>query len=160
MGTERRPRFTRARPAARTAGRPGRGAVARRRPSLPGGGGVPSRSTRRVRLPGWRELAGGNEKAPPRRRPSFDSVSTARFGLFILALALAFTLYVGHVHASQELLTDVQRLRREQLTLNLKYNRLKGAYDQMTSPARIYERARALGLVEGITYGPTIRIEP
>lgn len=43
----------------------------------------------------------------------------------------------------------------------LEYNRLKGEFDRATSPAVIYERARALGLVEGFTYGPVvIRVQP
>ncbi|QXD17083.1 cell division protein FtsL, partial [Rhodocaloribacter litoris] len=120
----------------------------------------PRRTPRRLKLPTWDDLAGGNGPAAAAgRRPAFDSVSTLRFALFLLVLALAVTLYVGHVHASQEVLTEVQRLRRENLDLHLKYNRLKGEYDQMTSPARIYERARGLGLVEDVTYGGTITIE-
>jgi hypothetical protein len=35
-------------------------------------------------------------------------------------------------------------------------NRFHGVLDQMTGPAAIYERARALGLEEDIMYGPAI----
>ncbi len=79
--------------------------------------------------------------------------------MLILAVAALVTLYVGHVHASQNLLTEVQQLRRENLNLHLKYNRLKGSFDEVASPARIYARAHDLGLVEDVTYGPNIRLD-
>lgn len=78
----------------------------------------------------------------------------------ILVIAALFTLYVGHVHATQALLADLEGARRDNLRLHLKHNRLKGEFDRATGPAVIYERARALGLEEGVAYGPTIRIEP
>lgn len=95
----------------------------------------------------------------PRRVSSLDAVSTLRFALLVLAVATAFTFYVGHVHDMQELLVDLQYEQRENLRLHLKYNRLKGDFDRATGPAIIYERARAMGLQEGIEYGPTIVIE-
>lgn len=75
---------------------------------------------------------------------------------YVLLAALAFTLYVGHVYATRAALEEVQRLRSEQLQLVLRYNRLRGELDRATSPAVIYERARALGLTEGFTYGPVV----
>jgi hypothetical protein len=88
-----------------------------------------------------------------------DAISTSRFAALVLAIAAAFTLYVGHVHATQDVLAETQRARRENLRLHLKYNRLKGEFDRATGPATITLRARALGLEEGIQYGPTISIE-
>ena len=82
-----------------------------------------------------------------------------RFGLVLLALATVFTLYIGHVHATQDLLDELQQARRENLQLHLQHNRLKGAFDQATGPSVIYQRAGAMGLEEGIEYGPTIREE-
>ena len=79
--------------------------------------------------------------------------------MLVLVVATAFTLYVGHVHDMQELLANLQREQRENLRLHLKYNRLKGEFDRATGPAIIYERAREMGLQEGIEYGPTIVIE-
>ena len=86
-------------------------------------------------------------------------IPTVRVALLILTLAIGFTLYVGHVHATQEALAELQQLRRENLRLHLKYNRLKGEFDQATSPTVIHRRARALGLQEELTYGPTILVE-
>jgi hypothetical protein len=79
--------------------------------------------------------------------------------LLLLAVAAAFTLYVGHVHATQDLLAEVQLLRKDNVRLHMQHNRLKGEFDRRAGPAGLYERARALGLEEGIAYGPTITVE-
>ena len=93
------------------------------------------------------------------RHGSFlETISTLRFGMLVLAIAAVFTLYIGHVHATRALLVEVQSLRQENLELHLRYNRLKGEFDRATGPATIYRRAKELGLEEGISYGPTIRL--
>lgn len=112
-------------------------------------------------MPGWTDL----EPPTNRRRsdPSDDTflqqISTVRFAAVVLLLAGAFTLYVGHVHATKDLLSEVQTLRAENQRLHLKRNRLQGEFARKTSPSVIYERARALGLQESVTYGPPITIE-
>lgn len=109
-------------------------------------------------LPTWKDLS---------RRPSasdgyasgfLERVSTVRFALILLALAAAFTLYVGHVHATQDLLARLQEARHTQQVLHLKHNRLKGAFDRATGPTVIHERARALGLEQRLAYGPSIDV--
>ena len=77
----------------------------------------------------------------------------------ILAIAGLFTLYVGHVHATTDVYNQLQQARAENQRLHLKHNRLKGAYDRRTGPSVIYERARALGLQESVTYGSPITVE-
>ena len=118
-------------------------------------------------LPGWRELENEERNTPSAsapRSPSGDSflerVSTARFTVLILVVAALFTLYVGHVHATQRLLADLQEARSTQHLLRLKHNRLKGAFDRKTGPSVIYERARELGLEENVSYGPSIILDP
>lgn len=120
--------------------------------------------TRASKLPGWGELAAKGEQTQTtgqaRGQSYLERVSTVKFALLILAVAAAFTLYVGHVYATQDLLSEVQRLRKDNERLHMKYNRLKGEFDHRIGPAVIYERARALGLEEDIQYGPTIKVEP
>jgi hypothetical protein len=113
-------------------------------------------------LPGWSDLAKSNQRASATGRGAtfLERISTTRFAVLIVALAILFTTYVGHVHATQNLLANVQQLRRENLELHLKYNRLKGDFDRMVGPGVIYERAGRLGLVEDATYGPTIEVNP
>ncbi len=109
-------------------------------------------------LPGWKDLS--HEESRDKRSEGFlERVSTVRMVLIILILGAAATLYVGHVHATQDLLARVQEARQVNQSLHLKHNRLKGAFDRATGPAAIHERAQALGLEERLAYGPTIEVE-
>ncbi len=112
-------------------------------------------------LPGWTDL-----ETPQNRQTSGDSeetfleqVSTIRFAVGVLLLATAFTLYVGHVHATKDLLGRVQEVRTENQRLHLKRNRLQGEFARKTSPSVIYERARELGLEASVTYGSPVRVD-
>jgi len=112
-------------------------------------------------LPSWRDLATSNERdpGPSRLGTLIEKVSTVRFGLLVLVIAVVFTLYVGHVYATQDVLVELQQLRRENLRLHLKHNQLKSAFDRATGPSVVYQRAWAMGLEDGIEYGPTIEVE-
>ena len=88
--------------------------------------------------------------------PFLARVSTVRFGVLVLVVAGLFTAYIGHVHATLALAVELHQVQRENMRLHLKLNRLKGDFDRATGPAVIYDRARALGLEEGIEYGPVI----
>jgi hypothetical protein len=119
------------------------------------------RRPNRAKLPGWGDLEAGQQTQGPQQPPAgafLERVSLLRFGLLLLLVVGGLAAYVGHVHATQQLLADVQEARQDNLRLHLKHNRLKGEFDQATGPAVIYERARALGLEEDIAYAPTIRV--
>ncbi len=90
---------------------------------------------------------------------ALEQVSTARFAGLLVVVAAVLAFYVGHVHATQDLLVQVQQARQENQRLHLKHNRLRGAFDRATGPSVIYERAPALGLEEHLPQGPTIIIE-
>ncbi|GMQ81222.1 MAG: hypothetical protein BMS9Abin05_0653 [Rhodothermia bacterium] len=112
-------------------------------------------------VPGWNDLIKEDNRLHPVDDTSnsfFGAISTLRFTLSVLAVASLFTLYVGHVYATQSLLSEVQAERKENLSLRLQYNRTKGVYDAATGPAIIYRRARVLGLEEKMITGPIIRI--
>lgn len=74
-------------------------------------------------------------------------------------MAGAFTLYVGHVHATTDLANELQETRAENRRLHLKHNRLKGEFDRRTGPSVIYERARQMGLRASVSYGRPISID-
>jgi len=137
-----------------------RGTNGSRRPSPTTGNGS-NWSRHSTALPGWTDL----EKPTNRRQPTssddsfLQKVSTIRFAAVVLLVAAAFTLYVGHVHATKDLLGEVQELRSENQRLHLKRNRLQGEFARKTSPSVIYERARELGLQESVTYGRPISID-
>ncbi|MFP4227668.1 MAG: hypothetical protein ACLFTE_02445 [Salinivenus sp.] len=112
-------------------------------------------------LPGWTDLEGPKNR---RHRESSDGsflrrMSTGRFALLVLLVAGVFTLYVGHVHATKDLLNQVQEARTENQRLHLQHNRLQGIYDRKTSPHVIYERARELGLEASVAYGPPVSVD-
>jgi len=137
------------------------GDAPRRRSS--GDGAASSWSRHGTALPDWADLEPRTNKR--RRDPSspddsfLERVSTVRFAVIVLVLAGAFTLYVGHVHATRSLLNEVQELRTTNKRLHLKRNRLQGQFARKTSPSVIYERARELGLRASVTYGPSVSLE-
>lgn len=115
-------------------------------------------------LPGWGDLAAKGQAARTKgtkaTKPGLvDGVPTLRFAVLLVAACALFTLYVGHIYATQALVEDVQVLRKENLRLVLKHNRLRGEFDRMTSPAVILDRAAALGLEPSPEYAPTIRLD-
>ncbi|PEN13261.1 hypothetical protein CRI94_11515 [Longibacter salinarum] len=125
-----------------------------------GKGSGPSQYQRHgTALPSWSDLEPktNRRRDEPQDEGSFlENVSTVKFGLLLLVVAALFTLYVGHVHATQQLLMDVQEARRVNHKLHLKHNRLKGEFDHATGPSVIYDRARELGLRESVPTGRTV----
>lgn len=111
------------------------------------------------RLPDWSEL-GGKATAPRAGRVEkrLARVRTSRIVAALVLFALVFVAYEAHVYATKDALEAVQAARAENARLHLKLNRLKGEFDAATSPAVVVERAQALGLVEGIGYGATLRL--
>ena len=112
-------------------------------------------------VPGWNDLVKEENKRliGKKEEGSFlGAISTVRFTLGVLAIACLFTLYVGHVYATQDLLAEVQSERKENLSLRLEFNRTKGLYDAAVGPVVIHERARALGLEEKMINGPPVRL--
>ena len=118
-----------------------------------------------VKLPGWSDLAAKNAGAVRTKgnravKPGLvDGVPTLRFAVLLVAACALFTLYVGHVYATQALVQDVQALRKDNHRLVLKHNRLRGEFDRMTSPAVILDRAAALGLEPSADYAPIIHLD-
>lgn len=108
-------------------------------------------------LPGWGDLSSAEGSSLAARAGSLlERTSTGRFALLVLVLAAAVTLYVGHVHATQDLLVRLQDAQQENQRLHIKYDRLSGEFDRATGPSVVYKRAKELGLEERIVSGPTI----
>lgn len=135
---------------------------------------VAKKNGRAVSLPGWGELpsdlAGkkgrtkaGNKAA--RRRAdaklrALDTVPSLRFGLITLLACVFVTLFVAHVYATAATLDALQEARRQNERLRLTHQRLKGDFDRMTGPRAVIPRAAALGLAEGVAYGPPVHLTP
>ncbi len=113
------------------------------------------------RLPGWGDLGGEPlARKVGKTEALLGRVSMGRFVIYVALFALAFTLWVGHVYRTQEILSDLEKARTTNVQLNLRYNRVKAAFDAATSPAVVIPKAKALGLREGVAYGPAIHVEP
>jgi hypothetical protein len=106
----------------------------------------------------WDGLAGKPATSRKReRQPGLvDTVPTLRFALMLAVACTALTLYVGHLYSTQNLVNEVQELRREKLRLVMQQNRLRGEFDRMTAPAVILARAEALGLRASADYAHPI----
>ena len=104
-----------------------------------------------METPGWDELkAATNDRiaATPEESRLISAVSTVRMSLSILAVAGLFTLYVGHVQATQDLLDRVYQAEKVNTELLFELSQLSGRYEAHTGPSRIYSRAQELGLTE------------
>lgn len=102
--------------------------------------------------PGWKDLkTNGNGRVESKTKESrlLGTLSTVRFSLGILAVAVLVSLYVGHVQATQDLVNDVYLARKENLSLSTKLEKTQGAYNTKIGPAVIYPLAYELGLREG-----------
>ena len=130
-------------------------------------------------LPGWTDLpasppsriAGGARRAKAgakkasqkatekvRRARPLDAVPSLRFGLMTLLGAALLVLFLAHSYATRATLDALQDARRDNERLRLTHQRLQGDVDRMTGPTAVMGRAAALGLEEGVAYGPTIRL--
>ena len=112
----------------------------------------PSVATRRAAR--WQTL-----RSEPLSTESSDAVraiSTAKFALAVFVLAAGFTSYIGHVYHTQDLLNELQGMRRENLRLHLQHSQLTGELSAATGPSVIYTRAPGLGLEDGFAYAPLI----
>ncbi|MEP0547131.1 MAG: hypothetical protein ABJF88_09370 [Rhodothermales bacterium] len=121
---------------------------------------APAKAVPVAKLPAWSDLSASKANTVKQKREAkpglVDGVPTLRFAVLLVAACALFTLYVGHVYATQDLVAEVQQLQKEKLRLVLKHNRLRGEFDRMTAPSVILDRAAALGLEPGSQYGPTI----
>ena len=92
-----------------------------------------------------------------RARP-LDAVPSLRFGVMTVLACIVLTLFVSHVYATRATLDALQSARRQNEALRLTHQRLQGAFDRMTAPDVVMPRATALGLQEGVAYGPPITL--
>ena len=107
----------------------------------------------------WTDLVTSNDKkkgAHPEADSFLNTLSTARFAAVLLSILTLFTLYVGHVLTSQDLLKNVQTLQRENITMTLRLSQLRAEEDEMSGPSDIFDRARELGLTERAPQGKPI----
>ena len=117
-------------------------------------------------LPSWNDLSDSKSKKTKRKasrkrsKTANEQLSTARVGLIIFVSALLLGTYVSHVFATQDTLTHLEQVQRDNLRLQLEYNQKKANFDRRISPTEIYQRAQELGLQEGTSFGQSIEWSP
>lgn len=89
------------------------------------------------------------------RRLVVPSIAPWKMILGSLCIGLCGLLYITHLLSTQQLLEEVQTLQHEYNRTHRIYNETKLAYDRMTGPKEIYQRARDAGFVNA---GPTDEI--
>ena len=133
---------------------------------------VAKKNGRAASLPGWGELPADGAGSKKRRKAggkaarrradarlrALDTVPSLRFGLVTLLACVLVTLFVAHVYATAATLDALQEARRQNDRLRLTHQRLKGDFDRMTGPRAVMPRAAALGLEEGVAYGPPVAL--
>ncbi len=139
-------------------------AKARRGVGLPGWADLPASPPSRLTGTATRAKAGAKKASTEaarkvRRARPLDAVPSLRFGLTTLLVCVVLTLFLGHAYATRATLDALQEARRENERLRLTHQRLQGDVDRMTGPRAVLGRAAALGLDEGVAYGPTIRLD-
>lgn len=124
-----------------------------------------TRKSRAGDLPTWSDLGGrahparGKKTRASQRLRPLDATPGLRLGLLVLIGCVLVTAFVGHTFATQATLAEVQAARTENTRLRLTNQRLRGAFDRMTGPEAVMPKAAALGLEEGIAYGPPISLD-
>ena len=116
-------------------------------------------AAKRSAQPSWKDLVTDNDRKKSLQQESetyLGALSTTRFAVVVLSVATLFTLYIGHVLTTQDLLKEVQELRGHNENLELRLNQYQGEEDELVGYAQIVERARELGLEDRVPEGNQI----
>lgn len=109
---------------------------------------------------GFKVIGDGNtpyavRPAKPAETSAKQALSPLRIILFTTLLGVFGYFYISHVFYTQQLLSEVNRLRVSFEEIRLDHTDTKLTFERMTGPAEVYERAKGLGLVDA---GPADRI--
>ncbi len=106
----------------------------------------------------WQRLTVIDETTPKTR--VIARIPTLYFGMVIFFIAGVLTIYIGHIHRTQDLLGEISIQRRENVRLHLQHNRLVADFNASIGPSVIYERGADLGLQRGHEFAGTIQVTP
>lgn len=97
------------------------------------------------------------------KRKSSSAIKVPRFSpwkiiMVTMGIGIAGFFYLTHVFATQTILKEVTELRNAHESAKRSHAENSLAYDRMTGPAQIYEKARNQGYIHGEGADPIIRI--
>ncbi len=76
--------------------------------------------------------------------------------LFSVMAGIAGLLYLTHVFQTQDMLREVQELRRDYERTHRIYVDTRRNYERVTGPAEVYRRAESAGMISGGAMDPVI----
>ena len=126
---------------------------------LPSLAGSPTRKKAGAKQATKKARAKAASRARVDKARALDVVPSFRFGVLTIGASVLLVLFLGHAYATRATLDALQDARRENERLRLTHQRLQGDVDRMTGPSAVMSRAAALGLEEGVAYGPTILLD-
>lgn len=102
-----------------------------------------------------------NRKATEKNRLfSLSQFQPWKVILVIIVCGLLGMLYLKHVFATQELLTEVKQLEQQYEQIKRKNDYYQLNYDRMIGPKEIYDKAKAAGFIDGGPAEKVIEVEP
>ena len=86
-----------------------------------------------------------------KKESSFSLPSVAAWKLIVGAIVIGAlgVLYLNHVFATQQLLSEVQQMENEYQKAKSRHEDYRLTYDRMIGPKEIYEKAKEQGFING-----------
>lgn len=102
----------------------------------------------------------GRRKSTGQKKLTLPTIKPWKVILGAFVLGTLGVLYLSHVFATQELLEEVQQLEREYNQARRMNDDYRLTYDRMIGPAEIYDKARAMGFINGGPAEKVIEVQP
>ncbi len=102
----------------------------------------------------------GKKISKNRKQFSLPHIPPWKIIFAIIIMGVLGMLYLRHVFATQQLLSEVQNLEQNYQQAKRSHNFYRLTYDRMIGPKEIYNKAKAIGLVDGGPAEKVIQVEP
>lgn len=113
---------------------------------------------KRTRSNGTSKAASGNHGRRVKKAKSdfsFTSVAPWKIILGVIVIGVLGFLYLNHVFATQQLLSEVQQMEQQYNQAKRSHDSYRLMYDRMIGPAEISAKAKDLGFING---GPAEKV--
>ena len=99
--------------------------------------------------PSFKKVRSNARQQERAKGKGFPAIKPGKIILATIVFGILGFLYLTHVFATQRLLQEVQQMENEYNKARQQYDELKLKYDRMVGPAKIYEKAKQQGFVNG-----------
>lgn len=101
----------------------------------------------------------GRRVKKDKSRFSFPNIAPWKVIIGVIITGLLGMLYLNHVFATQELLSEVQQLEQQYNQAKRAHDSYRLQYDRMIGPAEISEKAKSMGFINGGPAEKVIEVE-